>query len=274
MLSSNFAQNQFAENAVGGVVKNLNTTRVAGIKIPLPPLDVQTQIIAECQKIDQEYETSRMSIEAYRAKIAKIFSDLEVMAQNQSGMVKLFKIKELCKISSGGTPSRTCAEYWQGGTIAWVKTGELLDNVILDTEEKITQKGLENSSAKIYPQGSLLVAMYGATIGKTALLGIEATTNQACAVLFDIDQSQIKTKFLWQYLISQRENLKALGHGGAQPNLNAKDVAHFSVPIIPLSEQQTIITQIAEYEAEIAKLEQNLQDLPKRKQSVLDKYLN
>ncbi len=93
------------------------------------------------------------------------------------------KISDIAETSSGGTPSRDKKEYFIG-SIPWVKSGELKDNTIYDTEEKITEKGLQNSSAKLFPKGTLLIALYGATVGKTGILGMDATTNQAvCAIL-------------------------------------------------------------------------------------------
>ena len=89
------------------------------------------------------------------------------------------KIAEFCVTGSGGTPSRQKAGLYYGGDISWVKSGELKDSILFKTDETITKKGLEESSAKLVPAGSILIAMYGATVGKTALLGINATTNQA-----------------------------------------------------------------------------------------------
>ena len=114
----------------------------------------------------------------------------------------------------------------------------------MDTEEKITPLGMNNSSAKLYPKGSLVVAMYGATIGKTAKLGVDATTNQACAVLFDIDNKQIQTDYLWLYLQSQTDKLKAMAYGGAQPNINAGIVANYEIPLPPFDTQNEIVERI------------------------------
>ncbi|BEG99203.1 restriction endonuclease subunit S [Bacteroides sedimenti] len=162
----------------------------------------------------------------------------------------IFKISDMCKISSGGTPSRNNSKFY-GGDIPWIKTGELQNNVLFDTEEKITEFGMQNSSAKLYPVGSLVIAMYGATIGKTAKLGVESTTNQACAVLFEIDNSVICTDYLWEYIQSQTENLKALAYGSAQPNLNAGIIANYILPIPPMKIQNEIVEHIHGLKAEI-----------------------
>ena len=132
-------------------------------------------------------------------------------------------------------------EFYENGTIPWIKTGELNDNILNETEEKITDEALKNSSAKLYEKGSLVIAMYGATIGKTAKLGVKASTNQACAVLFDFDLEKINPDYLWEFLQTQTENLKKLAYGSAQPNLNAGIISNYEVPLPPLSKQKEII---------------------------------
>ncbi|AFZ18918.1 restriction endonuclease subunit S [Allocoleopsis franciscana] len=108
------------------------------------------------------------------------------------------KIEELAFISSGSTPNRSIAAYWQDGTIPWVKTGEINYTVIKSAEEKITQKALNETSVTVYPVGTVLVAMYGQglTRGKVGILGIEATTNQACAAIIPKNENLIPS-YLW-----------------------------------------------------------------------------
>lgn len=142
----------------------------------------------------------------------------------------------------------------------------------MDTEEKITQKGLENSSAKLYSKGSIIIAMYGATIGQTAKLGIDATTNQACAVLFDFNE-KASNDFVWYFLRTQTERLKQLAYGSAQPNLNAKIISEYSIPIPDLETQKVIIAQIAKYEAQIAEYEAKMANVNSEKKAILAKYL-
>ena len=153
---------------------------------------------------------------------------------------KSLKISDICKIGSGGTPTRSNKKYYSGA-IPWIKTGELNNDIVVDSEEKITQEALENSSAKLYPANCIVMAMYGATIGKTAKLGIAATTNQACAVLYDIDSSIVDTDYLWFYLQTQTEKFKELAYGGAQPNINAGIVADYLIPVPSLIEQRNMV---------------------------------
>lgn len=163
-------------------------------------------------------------------------------------------MSDLCQISSGGTPSRSVAEYF-GGDVPWVKTTEVRDEVIYETGETLTRLGLENSSARIYPTGSLLVAMYGqgATRGRTAKLGIDAATNQACAVLTGFKEA-VEPDFLWCYLMSEYDNLRELASGNNQPNLNAAMIATYPVPLPPRAVQHEIVRQVKAGRAAVARL--------------------
>lgn len=114
--------------------------------------------------------------------------------------------------------------------------------------------------------------MYGATIGQTAKLGIDATTNQACAVLFDFNEKS-SNDFVWFYLRTQTEKLKNLGYGSAQPNLNARIISEYEILIPDLNEQQSIVNQINEIEAQISELEKVLANSKQAKKAVLDKWL-
>ena len=146
--------------------------------------------------------------------------------------------KNIALTASGGTPDRSNPTYF-GGDIPWVKSGELNDNVILATEEKLTQNGLANSSAKVFTRGTLLLAMYGATAGKTGILGIEASTNQAVCAIFPQNNS-FDCQFLQFQLIYIRPKLLSARSGGAQPNISQRVIATLEVALPMLREQQAI----------------------------------
>ncbi|MBZ3934930.1 restriction endonuclease subunit S [Methanimicrococcus blatticola] len=147
----------------------------------------------------------------------------------------------IAKWGSGGTPSRKNPEFYSG-TIPWIKTGELSDSFIYDSEEKINQDAIDKSSAKLFPKNSVLIAMYGATIGKCAILGVEATTNQACAAA--IVNDNIYYKYLFHYLVSQKDAFLKKGKGGAQPNISQEILKAHPIPIPPFPEQQRIVDRI------------------------------
>lgn len=255
-------------------------------RIPLPSIKEQEKIIKQYESRLKRYIEYSNLVASYQSEIKKYFkqalgvkalnniiksngatlriiefSDLEkwgldFLQKNILGksIYNQSEIALLCKISSGGTPSRGRKEYYENGNIPWIKTGELSDKVILDTEEKITNEGLQNSSAKIYRAGSIAIAMYGATIGKTAKLGVDAATNQACAVLFDIKNDLVLTDYLWEFLQNETENLKKLSYGSAQPNLNAGIIANYKVPLPPLSKQKEIVSELHKMKSKIEEL--------------------
>ena len=137
--------------------------------------------------------------------------------------------------AAGATPSRKHPEYY-GGNIPWLKTGDLNDDVVEDTTEKITKLGVENSSVKINKPGNVLIAMYGATIGKLGIVGNkELVTNQACCGCTPFNG--VYNWYLFYYLFASRKRLIDLGSGGAQPNISKQKIENFSFPLPPLSEQ-------------------------------------
>lgn len=164
---------------------------------------------------------------------------------------------EIARITSGGTPDRSKPEYW-GGDVPWVTTGEIQFNTITDTVEKITAAGLQNSSAKLFPPGTLLMAMYGQgkTRGQVAKLSIDAATNQACAVIQLRDKHDVD--FYFQYLTSQYEELRELGNAGTQKNLNGGIIKGLGVPVPPYCEQRRIAQILSTWDQAIATAERLL----------------
>ena len=159
---------------------------------------------------------------------------------------------------SGGTPSRSNKSYY-GGNIPWLKTGDLNDGLISDIPESITEEAVASSSAKINPTGSVLIAMYGATIGKLGILTFPATTNQACCAC--IEFNAITQLYLFYFLLSQRSTFISKGGGGAQPNISKEIIVNTFIPLPPLSEQQRIIMEIEKWFALIDQIEQGRADL-------------
>ena len=149
------------------------------------------------------------------------------------------KISEIAKIGSGGTPSRKNPEYYHGN-IFWVKTGEILWNEIFDTEEKITDAALKNSSAKIYPVGTVLLAMYGQglTRGRAGILKIKAATNQAVCALCPVND--VFNKYLFYFFMANYWQLREKGFGGNQPNYSATMISKLEINLPPLEEQKEI----------------------------------
>ncbi len=174
--------------------------------------------------------------------------------------------------AAGATPSRKHPEYY-GGNIPWLKTGDLNDDVVEDTTEKITKLGVENSSVKINKPGNVLIAMYGATIGKLGIVGNkELVTNQACCGCTPFNG--VYNWYLFYYLFASRKRLIDLGSGGAQPNISKQKIENFSFPLPPLSEQSRIAAKIAQLFALLRKVETSTQQYAKLQTLLKSKVLD
>lgn len=174
------------------------------------------------------------------------------------------KLGTLCDIQAGGTPSRAEPVYWKNGTIPWVKISDFDGGNVRTTEESITQEGLDNSSAKLFPKGTILYTIF-ATLGEVAVLQMEAATNQAIAGLHLHDE-RIDAAYLYYFLISIKEKVLRLGRGVTQNNINLKILRNIDVPVPPLAEQQRIVRELQQVGALLAnrrQVDEKLAELPK-----------
>lgn len=238
-------------------IRNLDFTAYREAEIPKPSKREQEKIAAVLLKVQRAIEVEEKLIATARelkhSAMRQLFTHglrNEPQKETEIGPVPeswdVQPIRANAKLISGGTPSRTNKEFWDGGTIPWVKTGEVNYCVINDTEEKITPAGFDNSPVKLMPKGTLLIAMYGQGItrGKVALLGIEATTNQACGGIIPTSD-KVLPKYLYHFLTFSYDRLRSLSHGAQQQNLNAELVAGFEVAL-PGGDEQREIAAILE----------------------------
>ena len=183
-------------------------------------------------------------------------------------------IKYFTEVVSGGTPDRKNNEYWENGTIPWVKTTELQNNRIDIVEENITEKGLSESSAKIVPKDTVLIAMYGQgkTRGMTAILGMPASTNQACACL--LPSEKVEPKYLWQYMIMSYDRLRRLAQGGNQPNLNGNMIKNFTVLVPPKEMQLQFIRFVEQVDKSKFEVQRSLDEAQKLFDSLMQEYFS
>lgn len=177
---------------------------------------------------------------------------------------KEMKIADICKtFTSGGTPSRKRPEYFENGTIPWVRTKELNDGVITEVEEFITTEALKNSSAKMLPKNTVLLAMYGATVGKLGVLGLESSCNQACAAMVPKD-GVVDYRYLYYLLLNHRELIISQATGGAQQNLSGELIKGFTFDFPTFKEQQAISEVLWRIDEKIAannSLSKTLEDI-------------
>ncbi|WP_264072863.1 restriction endonuclease subunit S [Mycobacterium palustre] len=275
-LQSAFTQLGIFEGAGNKTtIPNLSSGRLKALEVPHPPLAEQVAIADVLRHVQRARRLNKRVLlttqELKSAAMEQLFTrGLRGEAQRESevGPVPeswgVAAIDEHFSVVSGGTPSRSNATYWSGGTIPWVKTTEVNYSVITETEEHITQAGLNGSAAKLLPPGTLLMAMYGqgVTRGKVGILGIEASCNQACAAITPTDDAVV-AQYLYHYLTSRYEAIRSLAHGGQQQNLNLDIVRKIDVPVPPtIVEQQEIIDVLHALDRKI--------DLHRRKRAVLD----
>lgn len=224
----------------GATFKEISKQIVSNIEIELPSMDMQEQIADKFDKLQSIITHLRTQLEKLdllvKARFVEMFGSI-----HESNNYPYILVKELTTVISGGTPNREKPLYWNNGTIPWIKTTELKNNIITSSEECITQTGLNESSAKLVPPKTILIAMYGQgkTRGMTAYLNIEASTNQACACI--LPSNKINSLFLWKYFQLSYDKLRNMAKGGNQPNLNGNIIKNFPVLLPPLNEQEEYV---------------------------------
>ncbi len=181
------------------------------------------------------------------------------MSELPKGWIEI-PLEQVATWGSGGTPKRSEPSYY-GGDVPWVKTGDLGPRYLKEASEYISQRGIEKSSAKLFPKGSVAIAMYGATIGKTSILDFEASTNQACAVGDPID-GVILTDFLYYFLTSEKQNFIKKGKGGAQPNISQQLIKAHEIRLPSLPEQKRIVEKLDEVLAQVDTIKARLDGIP------------
>ncbi len=241
----NYLKPKIEQYGTGSTFKAINKSGLEKIKIPVPPIEIQMKIVEILEKAE-ELKELRSTADAFTDEYLKslfleMFGDINLNNKNW----ELKKINDLTEVKTGGTPSRKIREYWETGIIPWVKTTEVKGSIIKNVQEFITNEGLRNCNASLFPKNTILVAMYGQgkTRGRCGKLGIKASTNQACAAI--LPSNKYNTDYLWYFLEVSYENLRKLGRGGNQPNLNLSMIKNFEIPNPPL-ELQNQFAKIAQ----------------------------
>ena len=277
-LQSLFSQTEIKSYSRGATLQQINVEDLKLLLIAVPPLSEQKRIVDEIERwfsVIDELESNEddllKAIDKAKSKILDLAIHGKLVPQdpNDEPAIELLKrinpkfepcknelddfqlpdnwcwvsLGNIGKWQSGATPSRMQKDYY-GGEIPWLKTGDLNDGFINIIPETITQKALEETSVKLNPKGSVLVAMYGATIGKIGILSFPAATNQACCAC--VDFYGIEQMYLFYYLLSQKDYFVRLGGGGAQPNISKEKIIETMIPLPPKAEQLRIVAKIEE----------------------------
>lgn len=241
---------------------------IHGKLVPQDPNDEPASVLLERIRAEKERLIKEGKIKRSR-KTTKT-SDAACDKQEVPSAWVWTTLGEIGTWESGATPSRQRKEYY-GGEIPWLKTGDLNDGKIIEIPEFITQKALEETSVKLIPTGSVLIAMYGATIGKIGILTFPATTNQACCACVDY---KIEQMYLFYFLLASKAMFVAMGGGGAQPNISKEKIVSTSIPLPPLAEQQRIVEEIERWFKLIDIIEQGKADLQSTIKQAKNKILD
>lgn len=239
ILKSEYYRPYFKQYCTGSAQPQLPIKNFSQIYLNVPDIKTQHRIADILSAYDELIENNQKQIklleEAAQRLYKEWFVDLRFPGHENTKIVdgvpegwQYEKLGDLVKTTSGGTPSRRKSEYYVNGNIRWIKTKELNDRFIFETEEHITEDAVKNSSAKVLPEGALIVAMYGATIGKIGITAAEMACNQACCAFISFDD-MISKEYLYCWLMDNREYLVSQGKGAAQSNLSQEMIRNFSL---------------------------------------------
>ena len=267
----------------GATFPEISGAAMRKIKVQIPTLPTQQKIASILSSYDRLIENNTRRIRLLEQMAENLYKEwfvrfrfpehenIEMVNRLPKGWKRTKLIKNI-KTSSGGTPSRNKGEYYKNGTIPWIKTGELQDCILINTEECITEDAVNNSSAKLFPKGTLLMSMYGVNVGKLGISEIEATCNQACCVF---TPKHIDYKYyLFHYLKSIREYLLSISFGAAQQNLSQELIKSIRV-LFP--DEETNISFVKEVQPlfkEISIIQQQNQLLTRQRDLLLPRLMS
>ena len=267
------SKKQFLNHATGSKFPSIVRNTFSLVEIPLPPLSVQKKVVAECGKVDEEYNTSRMTIDEYRARITKVFSDLEVIiAQNGGGYKKMIDIcfVNVDTIDPGAYPDKTFTYV----DIDAVRNGE----GTFVTDKKILGSNAPSRARRLARSNSTLVSTVRPNLKGFAYVENEikdAVYSTGFAVLKSKDTEVLLDKmiyYMFMYSNDLMEQMIAAMPKGSYPSINKDDIENFIIPIPPIDEQKKIVAEVVNYEAKIAKAKVVMESVPARKQAILRKY--
>ena len=185
------------------------------------------------------------------------------------------RLSEVAHVTSGGTPSKNTSEYWDNGTVPWIRTTEVQNSLITPDQAAIfiSEAGLHNSSAKLFPKGTLLIAMIGQgkTRGQVGLLTFEASTNQNCAAI--ILEGTLLPEFYFYYFLSQYKNIRGLSNSAGQSNLSGALIKSLRVPVPPKKEQEKIAEVLSTWDKAITTTEKLLINSQQQKKALMQQLL-
>ena len=267
-----FLQSQksaFVDAGQGAAQANISQTVLKSWPILLPPLKEQRRIVDVIESVDNYMTALKTRAETARTARSALLDDL--LFNPGPDWVET-TLGEIARWSSGGTPPVSETAYY-GGDIPWCVIGDLNEGEVIETAAKITELGLQNSSAKIIDPGAVLIAMYGASIGRTGMSGCRMATNQAIASAIAIPNFA-DNDFLLRFLQSQKSAFVAAGQGAAQANISQTVLKAWPILLPPLAEQRRIVDVIESVDAKITSLERSLENARTLRAALLSDLLS
>ena len=272
ILSSSLIYQQFSNLAKGSTVKNLNIEAVKQVIIKYPPLAEQLAIVYKIEELLSDLENGKQQLiiaqqqlKVYRQSLLKAafegkLTNEKVVESELPKHWKMSTIGDVFEVFIGSTPKRNKPNYW-GGNINWLSSGEIAFCNIKNTREKITTEGLENTSCKVHPIGTVIIAMIGEgkTRGQAAILKVESSHNQNTAAI-RVDNKTYKSELLYYYLVLKYEDNRRVGSGNNQKALNKERVKSIPIPIPPIKEQQLIVDELESKLTVCDKIEETIKE--------------
>ena len=267
---------------------SLNRNHIHTISVLWPPLPIQHRIAGILSAYDDLIENSQRRIKILEEMARRLYREWFVyfrfpghegcrLVQSPLGEIpegwEVVNFGELYDTGSGGTPSRTHPEYYEDGTVDWVKSQELLDGFVLSTEERITEAALKKSSAKLFPANTVLIALYGATIGKLAILSCPAATNQACCAILP-KHLAFGREFAFLSLLLNRERIIGMRLGAAQQNISQVLLRNFECLKPPIELLRLFSDQTAPFFDQTLALQYQIQNLRRTRDLLLPRLLS
>ena len=263
-------QDEINRYVTGAVRKRISRKNLFKIPIPVPPLSEQERIVVELDLLNDVIAKKREQLKQLDALAQSIFYDMfgDPITNEKGWETK--KLGDVFQTTSGGTPAKGHNEYYDNGTIPWLRSGEINKMYIYDTELYITELGLHNSSAKWFPTNTVVIAMYGATVGQVGILCKEMTTNQAVCGIFPNDE--FIPIYIYHFLLSKKNEYIEIAAGGAQPNISQNIVRNTLISCPPLSLQQQFASKIESIEKQKELIKQSLSEVQQLFDSRMDYY--
>ena len=259
-------------STTGTTRKRISRKNLESVTIPIPSISEQEKIVAELDCLSGIIEKKKQQLKEYDALAQSIFYEMfGNPIDNEKGW-EVKKLGEVCKTTSGGTPPKGRDEYYNGGNIPWLRSGEVDKMNITETELFITDLGLQNSSAKWFPENTVVVAMYGATVGQVGILRRKMTTNQAICGIFP--NEKFFPIYLYHFLLSKKQEYLKIATGGAQANISQNIIRDTDVCLPPIEKQQEFASKIEAIEKQKELIKQSIVETETLFNSRMDYYFN